>query len=945
MRCPSCLESLELVDEVRTGRQIHSGLLFCNLCEIVVPIVNGFPLFGETRSWNTKLSTANWLSELKNEKFSLEKEYVAFLQEKQRRGATDTYAAFQPFNESTRSLYPFISLLREILNPGDIILDTWCRTGWSGELLAGLFPNQRVFSLWEGDSNVLGFRGFDYWLGSARRLPNLEVIFTHPDKALPLATDSVRVVHGLDSLHRYDEDVYLDECLRVCDSRGLLIFPHIHLTNSEPEPFFERGCMQFHGREWKARVDSQLHCDSRRCWILPEVELFESDLPLRLIDNHETSHYNGLLIIGTKELDGVELDNSRYLPLTQECRLVLNPLLNIDPNQGTISRSADQLAGQGTVILARHPCYDAYLKELEQPPLTGEEARLLWHAQKGLTIKAISVAMNASAEFVLELSDSLRKRELVHSSPISEAMWNLQNFYGFVRFLAKAPHDFSMIWRDLSYRYASVPIIQWLQDGSELFFDDVDFLVKAARMALRERDIKEGDRVALASGHHPGALVLCWACWLEGVCVVVLEEGHHVDRVKALQRSCKADWIFTDKPSLVLVGDERAVLFDIAEIDDLSSVLESQLFSSFLETCEGEITPETKTNPNSDAVVLFSSGSSGEAKRIVLSQNALCNSAFNMVETFNWNQEKLFSLGPFSMMSGLRNAMVSSLVSTSTILLPSAERLMPINAWQLVIDWEASVITTVPSWLEKLIWVGNRLPSSKTLKQVLVTGSPLKESVSQEFARLTGVVVEDYYGLTETGGLCIATQNSNAFVPKEENCIGYPAGSLVRIVDENGQLGSINEVGSLQIYSDQLMDRYLDDPGETKKIFNNGWLVTGDLAHWDTEGRVCLHGRDDDLMKLRDGRRVHPSTFERWLCELPGVRDAAVIVIEPFQSLLGLVVTQEPVQELLNTLRSRYPDQRLPDKLTRVSSLPYNRNGKLQRGSLHELVDSDGNAH
>ena len=182
-------------------------------------------------------------------------------------------------------------------------------------------------------------------------------------------------------------------------------------------------------------------------------------------------------------------------------------------------------------------------------------------------------------------------------------------------------------------------------------------------------------------------------------------------------------------------------------------------------------------------------------------------------------------------------------------------------------------------------------------------------------------------------------------MPKEENCIGYPAGSLVRIVDENGQLGSINEVGSLQIYSDQLMDRYLDDPGETKKIFNNGWLVTGDLAHWDTEGRVCLHGRDDDLMKLRDGRRVHPSTFERWLCELPGVRDAAVIVIEPFQSLLGLVVTQEPVQELLNTLRSRYPDQSLPDKLTRVSSLPYNRNGKLQRGSLHELVDSDGNAH
>ena len=882
-----------------------------------------------------------WLSELKNEKFSLESEYIAFLHEKQRRGTTDTYAAFQPFNESTRALYPFISLLREILNPGDIILDTWCRTGWSGELLAGLFPNQRVFSLWEGDSNVLGFRGFHYWLDSTRRLPNLEIIFTHPDKSLPFATDSVRAVHGLDSLHRYDEDVYLDECLRVCDSQGLLIFPHIHLSNSEPEPFFERGCMQFHGSEWKTRVDSRLHCGSRRSWILPEVELFESGSPLLLIDDHETSHYNGLLIIGAKDLDGVELDDPRYLPLTQQSRLILNPLLQIDLNLGTVSRSGNQLGGQVEEILARHPCYDSYLKELKQPSLTGDEARLLWYAQKGLTIKGIAAAMNASTESALELSNSLRKRELVHSSPISEAMWNLQNFYGFVRLSTKAPIEFSTIWQDLSSRYASAPVIQWLHDGSELFFADVDLLVTAARIGLRERNIQKGDCVALASGHHPGAFILCWACWLEGVCVAILEEDNPVDKVISLQRSCKAGWLFTDKPSLVLVGDERAVLFDIAEIDHLPLNLETKLFSYFLDTLEGEVALAAKTNRDSDAVILFSSGSSGEAKRIVLSQEALCNSAFNMVETFKWKKEKLLSLGPFSMMSGMRNAMIS----TSTILLPKPEKLMPVNTWQLGIDEEASVITTVPSWLEMLTRVGNRLPSPKLLKQVLVTGSPLKASVSKEFANLTGIAVENYYGLTETGGLCIATQNANDFLAKEENCIGYPTGSLVRILDKNRQLVNLNEVGALQVYSEQLMDRYLDDPVESKKVFDNGWFVTGDLAHWDIEGRVCLHGRDDDLINLRDGSRVHPAILERWLCELPGVRDAAVIIIEPFHSLLGLVVTQEPEQELLSALRSRHPEQSLPDKLTRVASLPYNRNGKLQRSSLRGLVDVDGNAH
>jgi acyl-coenzyme A synthetase/AMP-(fatty) acid ligase len=140
------------------------------------------------------------------------------------------------------------------------------------------------------------------------------------------------------------------------------------------------------------------------------------------------------------------------------------------------------------------------------------------------------------------------------------------------------------------------------------------------------------------------------------------------------------------------------------------------------------------------------------------------------------------------------------------------------------------------------------------------------------------------------------------------------------------------------VYSDQLMERYLDDPITTEQAFDNGWLLTGDLAYWDDVGRVCLQGRDDDLIKLRDGSRLHPSTLEQLLSELPGVEDAAVIITEPFHSLLGLVVTEEPLEQLLVTLRQQQPNQHLPDKLQRVTSLPYNRNGKLRRNLLHALV-------
>src|SRR5690606_37784862 len=100
------------------------------------------------------------------------------IDEKQRRGNFVLYAAFQPFNESTRALYPLLPLLRETLRPGDIILDTWCRTGYSAAWLAGLFTEQQVIALWEGYSNVLGYRGFRYWLHEGKRPANLHILFT-----------------------------------------------------------------------------------------------------------------------------------------------------------------------------------------------------------------------------------------------------------------------------------------------------------------------------------------------------------------------------------------------------------------------------------------------------------------------------------------------------------------------------------------------------------------------------------------------------------------------------------------------------------------------------------------------------------------------------------------------------------------------------------------------
>ena len=92
-----------------------------------------------------------------------------------------------------------------------------------------------------------------------------------------------------DTLHRYPIHPLLGECLRVAAPTAPILFPHDHLTNSEPEPFFERGCSQRHGREWSSHLSTVLEGDPRRAWVLSEPAAFDRSAELVLADDPNTA--------------------------------------------------------------------------------------------------------------------------------------------------------------------------------------------------------------------------------------------------------------------------------------------------------------------------------------------------------------------------------------------------------------------------------------------------------------------------------------------------------------------------------------------------------------------------------------------------------------------------------------------------------------------------------
>lgn len=304
-QCPICKKALSLVNKE-----------LCCINDHTFPIINGIIYFlpahhpaGVTNDVKKKL-----------ERSFEEIQYEDYIKLKKQRNIIEPYAAFQPFNESFQSLLPYIDSLKSTLKRGDFILDTWCRTGFSGDFLANTFPEQTIISIWEGNNSVLGFRGFNYFFGGNKKRENHIIIFHDNNHTLPFKDNVFSFIYGYDSLHRYNH--FITEAFRVTKADGIVNFAHVHLSNSQPEPFFEREGILSHGLKYQKKLDIMVQTDQRIVAVLSETDAYLSQAPY-LQSTPNTGHYNGFIWVATED----KHLRKDYLPRINKYSWVLvNPL-------------------------------------------------------------------------------------------------------------------------------------------------------------------------------------------------------------------------------------------------------------------------------------------------------------------------------------------------------------------------------------------------------------------------------------------------------------------------------------------------------------------------------------------------------------------------------------------------------------------------------------------
>ncbi len=441
----------------------------------------------------------------------------------------------------------------------------------------------------------------------------------------------------------------------------------------------------------------------------------------------------------------------------------------------------------------------------------------------------------------------------------------------------------------------------------------------SARIAnsLADSGAVPGDRISAQIEKSPQALSLYLAC---------LRSGFVYHPLNPAFQATELEYFLIDAQSKVVVCDPANVAM-VRPVAQKAGIPNLYLLDS--EASGREEFKTVRRGKDDLAALLYSSGTTGVAKGIMLTHGNLLSNAGALVDAWGFTDEdRLLHALPIFHVHGL-------FVAINCVLLSGASmRWLPAFDAAQVIEFlpECTVMMGVPTYYTRLLQRKDLTPDVCKRMRVFISGSaPLLEGTFKEFEARTGHRILERYGMTETG---MNTSNPLNGVRKP-GTVGLPLpGVEVRIADE---------IGNLQVRGPNVFAGYWNLPDKTAEDFTkDGFFNTGDLGRLDADGYVSIVGRTDDMI-ITGGLNVYPREIECVIDDLPGVRESAVIGVphpDFGEAVIVIVVSEDDAapseDDVTRAAKRNLANYKVPKRVVFVEELPRNAMGKIQKGSLRE---------
>lgn len=282
---------------------------------------------------------------------------------------------------------------------------------------------------------------------------------------------------------------------------------------------------------------------------------------------------------------------------------------------------------------------------------------------------------------------------------------------------------------------------------------------------------------------------------------------------------------------------------------------------------------EMKDSPD-DAICVFTSGSTGAAKGVVITHSNIIEGCKNVISAKKITKDdKGLCLLPLTHINGFITTFCSIIFSNSKVVYNQAPY-DAITIAKLVYDQQCTWMSAVPFHYTEMVKKSDLISPDKleSLRFCRSASAPLPISVFEAFVNHYQIPLVETMGMTEATGQIF----SNSIDPGKQvsGAVGFPIGFEAKIADINGNKLPDNSEGELLISGPALMREYYNSPETTNKALINGWLRTGDLATIDKDGLVRITGRIKDIA-IFSGENISLSSLENKIIDIFGFTEVA----------------------------------------------------------------------